>query len=117
MKRILFLLTILFLSFTGIAQPTQTIRGRVTDKESKSPLPGATIVLLNSNPLLGTVTDVDGNFRLSGIPVGRQSISISFMGYKHLAFEGLIVNSAKEIVIEAEMEEQVIQGAEVEIKA
>lgn len=117
MKRILLLSIILIFSFTGIAQPTQTIRGRVTDKESKSPLPGATIVLLNSNPLLGTVTDVDGNFRLSGIPVGRQSISISYMGYRAVTFEGLIVNSAKEIVIEAEMEEQVIQGAEVEIKA
>lgn len=43
MKRILLLLIILILSFTGIAQPTQTIWGRVTDQESESPLPGATI--------------------------------------------------------------------------
>jgi hypothetical protein len=117
MKQTFLILTILFHFFTGFAQPTQTIRGRVTDKESKSPLPGATIILLNSNPLVGTVTDLDGNFRISGVPVGRQGISISYIGYKPAAFEGLIVNSAKEIVIEAELEEQVIQGAEVEIKA
>lgn len=116
MKKIATLFFMSLLVLGAFAQPTQTIRGRVFDKESKTPLPGATIVLLNSDPLVGAVTDVDGNFRIQNVGVGRQGISISYVGYKPAVFDGLIVNAAKEIVIEAGLEEQVFQGAEVEIK-
>ena len=43
------------------AQSVQTIRGHVTDKDSKTSLPGANVVLLNVQPLTGTVTDADGD--------------------------------------------------------
>lgn len=93
----------------------QTIRGHVIDKESKTPLPGANIVLLNVEPLTGTVTDNDGNFRLTKVPVGRQSIQVSYVGYKPAVFQSIIVNSVKEVVLEVELEENVIMGSVVVI--
>jgi hypothetical protein len=54
MKQILFLTAIFLFSAATWAQPVQTIRGRVTDKESKTPLPGANVVLVGSNPLIGS---------------------------------------------------------------
>lgn len=117
MKRIQFTILMMMLSVITWAQPTQTIRGRVTDKITKTALPGATVVLLNTDPLIGTATNIDGDFRLEKVAVGRQSISISYIGYKSAAYQNLIVNSAKEVVIEVELEENVIEGAEVEIKA
>jgi hypothetical protein len=56
------------------AQPIlyTTIRGTVTDKSTQSPLVKATIVLLNSNPLVVTSTDTNGNFTLSKVPIGRR---------------------------------------------
>jgi len=63
------------------------------------------------------MSDRDGNFRLDKIAIGRQSIQITFMGYKPAIFQGIILNSVKEVVIEAELEENVITGQEIEVKA
>lgn len=107
----LFLFFILIIAFTGLkAQSVQTIRGTVIDKESKSPLPGASVILLRSQPLKGTATDADGNFALEKIAIGRQDVQVSYVGYKTATFQGLIVNSVKEIVLEVELEQNVIMG-------
>jgi len=115
MKR-LFLLTLsIIASVSMMAQQMQTIRGHVSDKESKTPLPGATVVLLNTDPLVGTITDNEGNFRLEKVAIGRQSVQVSYIGYKPATFQSIIVNSAKEVVLEVEMEENVIMGSVVVI--
>jgi len=115
MKRILTITIVLFASASLWAQQVQTIRGHVIDKESKTPLPGATVVLLDVEPLTGTVTDNDGNFRLEKIALGRQSIQVSYVGYKPAVFQGIIVNSVKEVLLEIELEENVIMGSVVVI--
>ncbi len=56
---------------------TQTIRGKVMDSETKSPLPGATVVLINSQPIKGSSTNIDGKFTIEGVPIGRQSLRIN----------------------------------------
>jgi hypothetical protein len=106
------LFTFLFLLTAGIAfaQPVQTLRGRVTDKESKFPLPGATVMIPGSSPLIGTITDNDGNFRLEKVSIGRQTVQVSYIGYKPATFQGIIVNSAKEVVLEVELEQNVVIG-------
>src|SRR4030042_5741881 len=81
----------------------QTIRGRVIDKVTRTPLPGANVIILNTNPLIATITDPDGKFRFEEIPIGRQSIQVTYVGYKSAAVPNIIVNSAKEIVLEVEM--------------
>ncbi len=117
MKRIFIISSILLITISVWAQQVQTIRGRVTDKESKTPLPGANVIILNSQPLIGTKTDSEGNFRLEKVAIGRQSVQISFMGYKPASFQSIIVNSVKEVVLEVELEENVIVGSEITIKA
>jgi hypothetical protein len=75
------------LLFTLLAAPvyllaqtaTQTVRGKITDAASKSPIPGASLLVVNSNPPLGTSTDPDGNFRLAQVPVGRISLRVTFL--------------------------------------
>lgn len=79
---------------------TQVIRGQVTDKDTGQPLIGATISIADSDPLIGTVTDVDGNFRLAEVPVGRVRVLCSYVGYESFASDNIIVNSAKEVVID-----------------
>ena len=93
----------------------QTIRGKVIDKASKMSLPGATVVLLGSEPPVGTTTDANGSFRLPNIPVGRQGVTVSYLGYKTVTIENLIVTSAKETVLEIELEENAVQIKEVTI--
>ena len=50
--------------------------------DSQLPLPGATVMIIDSDPVIGTVTDADGNFRLTGIPVGRYNLKVSYIGYE-----------------------------------
>ena len=107
---------LLLLSLPVRAQTfTQTIRGTVLDADSKSPLPGATILVLNLDTVKGGVSDVQGNFRITAVPVGRRAIKISYLGYEDAFLNNLIVSTGKEVVLNVEMHERVIQGQSVEI--
>lgn len=57
---------------------TGNITGRVTD-ENGQPQVGATIYI--EEHLLGTTADANGNFQLLGVPVGKQTLKVSFIGY------------------------------------
>ena len=49
----------------------QTMRGKVIDHETKQGLIGANVVILKSNPFKGTASDLDGNFILTNVQIGR----------------------------------------------
>lgn len=107
----------LLIGFSGFCQGgyTQTIRGTVIDKESKEALIGATVVLLKSNPLNGTTTDINGKFKLENVPLGRHDIKVSFIGYRETVIPNIIVNSGKEVVLNIELVESVISKEEIVI--
>ena len=115
----IFIITLLFLvSCSAFSQTiTQTIRGNISDKESKSPLPFATVVLLNSNPAIGTSSDTLGDFSLGKIPIGRQSIQVSYQGYKTAVVSDIQLNAGKEIVLQIELEENAVSLGAVVIRA
>src|SRR5688572_19775435 len=75
---------------------TQTVRGKIIDQESRTTLPGASVVVLDSNGALGSTTDVDGNFRIEKVPVGRISLAITFIGYEDRVLSNILVTSGKE---------------------
>ena len=68
LKKTILIALLFFSLFKLIAQdnskPEQVIRGKVVDKQSQTPLPGANIILLESDPPLGTSTNSAGDFRL-----------------------------------------------------
>jgi len=114
---IYFPLLLLVFSISLQAQTlTQTIRGTVVDKVSQTTLPGASIILVNSDPLIGTTTDPDGNFKLSQIPVGTHTIRISFIGYKEVTLPNIIVNSGKEVVLTIPIDEDITQLDEIVVR-
>ncbi|MCW5912716.1 MAG: TonB-dependent receptor [Cyclobacteriaceae bacterium] len=116
LKPTLLLAALLTLPFFGQSQSlTQTVRGTVVDKISQMGLPGASVVIINSEPLLGATTDADGNFRINHVPVGTQTLKISFVGYKDVT-ANLVVNSGKEVVLHVPIEEDITQLQEIVIK-
>jgi len=94
---------------------TQTIRGAVIDMDSKALLIGANIILSGSDPLVGTISDINGKFRLEKVPVGRQNLKISYLGYEEVYLDNIIVNTGKEVVLTIKMKEKVFTSEVVEI--
>ncbi len=96
---------------------TQTIRGRVVDKDARYGLPKANIILLNTNLSVGTSADENGEFVLTRVPVGRQSLKVSYTGYQTVVLSDLYVSTGKELVLTVELKELVETMDEVEIVA
>jgi hypothetical protein len=112
------MITMLLFSITLFAQEyTQTVKGKITDTDSQTPLPGASIILVGSNPLLGTISDIDGNFKLEKVPAGRQSFEISYMGYEKILLHEILVGTGREVVLNIEMKESVTTLAECTVVA
>jgi len=119
-KNNLLLLIISLFAISAFAQNNeykQTIRGTVIDKLTQTTLPGATVIILNTDPLLGTTSDMDGAFKIENIPLGRQSIQISFIGYNSRTISNLNLTAGRETVVIVELEEQVQKLDEVVISA
>ena len=107
--------SILFLNFYT-QTITQTIKGVVVDKQSQTPIPGAIVQVINSNPLLGTSTNEKGEFKITNVPIGRWQIKFQVISYKE-KYITVILNAGKESVSTIELEESVIQGQEVVVIA
>lgn len=117
-KRIFFFTIILFVSLEIQAQTfTQILRGKVIDADSKSPIFSANIILLNSDTLIGSISDIDGNFRLEKIRVGRRAIKVTSIGYNETVLANIIVTSAKEVILTIELQQKVYDAATVEVTA
>jgi len=114
MKRFFQLLFLLCFCSLKSQTITQTIKGTVLDKQSQTPLPGVIIQILNSNPLLGTSTDENGNFRITEVPIGRWQLKFQAISYKE-KYINVILNAGKESVSIVEMEESVTMGEEVTV--
>ena len=102
MRKTIIVIAILLLSGVIIAQEskiTQTVRGIVKDAESLATIPGVNIVLVG-NEEIGTTTDINGEFSLDNVPVGRQDIKFSFIGYKPVLKRNLQMSSGKEIYLD-----------------
>jgi TonB-linked SusC/RagA family outer membrane protein len=78
MKKLLLSLFILTLFVNFAFAQDRTITGKVTSKEDKLPIPGATIRLKGAKG--GTQTDASGNFSLS-VPKDVTSLEVSTIGY------------------------------------
>ena len=96
---------------------TQTIKGQIIDQDSNSPLIGATVVVVDSDPILGNVTDINGNFRIAQVPVGRVNLKISFIGYEEKYLPNLLITSSKEVILNIPMKESFESLDEVVITA
>jgi hypothetical protein len=97
-------------------QPSQTIRGKVIDEASGAPIPYAMVVLLNTDPLMGTTTDPAGYFTLDKVPVGRYDLRVSYLGYEPALIRELVVSSSKEAFVNVSIRESITKLADVVIK-
>lgn len=104
-KYVLLALLLLTKSILSAQELTQTVRGRIVDIESKQPLIGASVVVLQSDAFLGSSTDIDGYFEIKNVPVGRHDIKATYLGYEEQILSQVLVSTGKELIANFEMQE------------
>ncbi len=85
-KNVLTVILLLAAVFTAAAQGTATVTGTVLDKEGG--VIGATVIVKNTK--IGTATDIEGNFTLSGVDPKTAVLLVTYVGYQpvELALKG-----------------------------
>lgn len=108
-------LSLCLLFFWAPAQYTQQLKGIVLEQVLQQPLEGATVSILSLGK--STVTDQDGVFRFTDVPVGMYRIKVSYAGFKESEMDNIAVNSGKETFINVLLEAVIVREKEVVIKA
>lgn len=117
-KELYAFLAVLCLFSVPASAQRQTVRGTVVDKVSQSPIPGVLVSIpLTDSTRIAAATDEDGNFSLAAIPVGKQTVLVSFSGYKDVVLQNLTVNAGKELVLTIPLEEETEVLEEVVVRA
>lgn len=75
------------------------------------------MVIVGSEPIRGTSTDAEGNFRVGGVPVGRHTLKITSVGYEEQIISELAVGSGKEVVLTIGLNESLVQMQEIVVSA
>ncbi|WP_348798480.1 TonB-dependent receptor [Flavobacterium adhaerens] len=98
---------LLILSFFSLISYSQigVIKGKIIDKQSEKPIIGATVSLV-SDENIGTVTDSDGNFKMNNVPIGRQNLNVSFVGYENTSVSDIDVTTGKDNLLVISMIEK-----------
>ncbi|TDO73129.1 TonB-dependent receptor-like protein [Flavobacterium chryseum] len=97
MKKHILIVALFLINALSFAQ-TGIIRGTLTDKQSEKPLAAATIELIGESSITDT-TSGNGTFLLSNVPIGRQSVRVSFLGYESITVPDIDVTSGKDVII------------------
>lgn len=106
--------TFLLVSLFSLETFAGVIKGTVIDKQTKEPLTGATVQILNTNA--GVVADIDGNYSLT-IQNGTYTLAVKYIGYKPVEIKDLKVGAETIVNIEMESDTQTLGDVTVVAKA
>ncbi len=101
--RYLLVLFCIFLN-TELKAQSGTITGIITDKITEKPIEGATVSLPDKTK--NAISGKDGSFRIEAVPVGRQTIIVSYVGYESTSIPNLDVTTGKELFLTISMAEK-----------
>jgi len=90
------LLTIGFLLSANLIVIAQSgaLKGKIFDQQTKEPIPFANIVLEVGGTLAGGATsDFDGNYTIKPIAPGTYDLKATYVGYKTVIIQGMVINS------------------------
>ena len=111
----LVLFTLLAMSLPAVLFAAGKIHGKVTDKDTGEPLPGATVTLLGTTR--GAAADVDGNYEILNIEVGTYTLQATYIGYQPVQISNVRVNENLTTEENFALTKTAVQVAPVEIVA
>lgn len=119
MKSIKILFSLICLTaYTVLGQDiTQNIRGSIVDADTKMPLIGCIVKVLDiSGKTYGSTSSLSGNYAVRNVPIGKHSVEYKFVGYAPIV-RTVILTSGREFILNIELEESSLLGDEIEVLA
>ena len=108
-KKLLLSAMVMLISGFAIAQ-SGAIQGKVTDSETKQPIPFANVIVEQGGKVVnGGSTDIDGNYKVKPLSPGSYDVKVSYVGYAKLMMKGVIVNSDKTRFLNIKLESSATQ--------
>ncbi|MGQ7870116.1 TonB-dependent receptor [Sunxiuqinia sp. sy24] len=114
-KATLILSLMLFFTTPVVWAQQASIHGRVYDPASNAGLPFVNVVV--SGTTLGTVTDEDGSYNLTGLTPGFIRLEVSFVGYENVISSEVEVSNLKPAYLDVELEKSNTELSEVTVSA
>ena len=80
MKRVLFLLTYIFMGIGVATAQTGTVTGIVYSEADGEPVIGASVLVMGANGAIGANTDIEGRFKIQNVPASATHLRVSYVG-------------------------------------
>ena len=114
MKKFLIATTLLIvLLVPGVLFGQGILRGVVTDSLTRTPMIGVNVFIVGTG--LGCATDVDGQYKILGVPAGKHTLKASSIGYEQKEVQVNVGSSS--VTMNFQLSQTVIQGQEVVVTA
>src|SRR4030042_1949212 len=101
MKSICLILFVISTFLKAGSDSPGSIKGWVTDRETKSPLIGVNIYVKNTGT--GTTTDTEGNYELKNVQPGLVNIVFSYIGYESVTKTDIVIKPGRPTHLNIEM--------------
>ncbi|MDD5571840.1 MAG: carboxypeptidase-like regulatory domain-containing protein [Bacteroidales bacterium] len=113
-KKVLYTIAVVLATSIQIFGQSGTLKGKITDNETKEPVPFANVVMeAGGRQVSGTTTDFDGNFTIKPIPPGKYNVKTSYVGYQPQQLNGVVINSDKITFVEMKLTKTAVNIKEV----
>ncbi len=99
-------------------QPTQTVRGKVSELETNFPVIDILVRIQTSDStlILRTKTDLDGIYEIKNVPIGKHELRIVSNLYNPFS-TSITVNSGRELIVDISLQELINEVEEIVIVA
>jgi outer membrane receptor protein involved in Fe transport len=115
MKYVSIICTFLFLPHFLFSGTVGKIKGKVSDRETGTPLAGATVIIVGTT--YDAVSDTNGEYVILAVPVGIHSLKANSMGYREVTIKDIWINIDLTRTVNLELSGESLEESGAEIKA
>lgn len=102
-------------SSAAVAGTTGILEGRITNKQTREPLPGVNVRILGTS--LGASADAEGFYQIPNVRAGVYSVQVSSVGFRTVALQEVTILPDLRTRLDVEMETSAIELDAVEVRA
>ncbi|GJQ62914.1 MAG: collagen-binding protein [Melioribacteraceae bacterium] len=111
MKKIVLLMCVFTFYLSGAGANVGSLKGVVTDSQTKQPLIGVNIMVINTT--IGTASNEDGSYTFEKLDVGTYTIEFSYIGYNKTTRTDVIIRPGRSTFLNVELTENALELGDV----